>query len=377
MPVPALDLSRHHGPLFDQFRAAFDQILRNGQFVLGPAVERFEKRLAERCGVGHAVGLSSGTDALLVAMMALGIGPGDEVIVPTFTFFATAGCVSRLGAKPVFADVLPDSFNLDPASVAAKITPRTRAVIPVHLFGQTADMDKLNELARKHKIFVIEDAAQAIAAADKGRPVGSLGHVACLSFYPTKNLSAFGDAGACVTADADLAQKMRQVRNHGQTGEYEHQTVGGNFRLDGIQGAILDVKLDHLTAWTDARRTHAQRYQELLAGIDGLVLPVEGPDKFHVYNQYTVRVTSKSSQAPAQRRDGLLNHLRSKQIGCKVYYPLCLHLQPCFAKLGGKKGDCPVGERLSQEVLSIPMFPEMTDPERREVAAAVREFMLA
>ncbi|MCC7205498.1 MAG: DegT/DnrJ/EryC1/StrS family aminotransferase [Phycisphaeraceae bacterium] len=377
MPVPALDLTRHHGPLFDQFRAAFDQVLRTGQFVLGPAVERFEKRLAERCGVGHAVGLSSGTDALLVAMMALGIGPGDEVIVPTFTFFATAGCVSRTGATPVFADILPDSFNLDPASVSAKITPCTKAVIPVHLYGQTADMDTLNALAKKHNLFVIEDAAQAIAAADKGRPVGTLGHVACLSFYPTKNLSAFGDAGACVTADADLAQKMRQVRNHGQTGEYEHQMVGGNFRLDGVQGAILDVKLDHLTAWTDARRAHAKRYRELMSGIDGLALPAEGPDKFHVYNQYTVRVTPKPGQAPSARRDGLLKHLRSKQIGCRVYYPLCLHLQPCFAGLGGKQGDCPVGERLSQEVLSIPMFPEMTDAEQQEVAAAVREFMLA
>jgi dTDP-4-amino-4,6-dideoxygalactose transaminase len=368
MAVPPLDLVALHRPQIAAFRNAFDQIVRTGQFVGGPAVEGFEARLAETCGCGFAVGMSSGTDALLAALMALDIGQGDEVIVPPFTFFATAGCVARTGARPVFVDMDPTTFNLDPARLEGAISERTRAIIPVHLFGQMADMDAIMAVADRHGLAVIEDAAQAIAATDAGRPAGSVGRVGCLSFYPTKNLSAMGDAGACVTRDAKLAERLRQLRNHGQSGLYEHTFVGGNFRLDAIQAAVLDLKLPHLEKWTQRRRELADRYSRLLvdAGLP-LTLPTEQPGKRHVYHQYTVRVTDGS-------RETLREHLRAAGIGHGVFYPRPLHLQPCFAYLGGKAGDCPHAERAAEQVLSLPMHAELTDAQQDEVVAALRAF---
>jgi dTDP-4-amino-4,6-dideoxygalactose transaminase len=368
MAVPPLDLAAHHRPQVAQFLASFEQIIRTGQFVGGPMVERFETHLAQVCGCSHGIGMSSGTDALLAALMALEIGPGDEVIVPPFTFFATAGSIVRVGARPVFVDIDPVSFNIDPACAAAAVTPRTRAIMPVHLFGQMADMDAILALADRHGLVVIEDAAQAIAATDAGRPAGSLGRVGCLSFYPTKNLSAMGDAGACVTGDDALAERLRQLRNHGQSGLYEHALVGGNFRLDAIQAAILDLKLPHLENWTQRRRVLAQRYDRLLTDADlPLTLPVELSDKRHVYHQYTVRVTDG-------RREALREHLRAAGIGHGVFYPRPLHLQPCFADIGGREGDCPHAERAAREVLSLPMHPELTDAQQDEVVGVLRKF---
>ncbi|MCC7146079.1 MAG: DegT/DnrJ/EryC1/StrS family aminotransferase [Phycisphaeraceae bacterium] len=366
MAVPILDLSRQHQPLAGRFKEAFDRILSSSHFILGPEVEAFERRLASYCQTTEAVGVSSGADALLVALMAMGIGPGDEVIVPTFTFFATAGAVARVGARAVFVDVDPQTFNIDPQRAAAAVTPRTKAMIPVHLFGQTAAMDPLLELARKHGLKVIEDEAQAVGAREKGRSAGSFGDVGCISFYPTKNLSAMGDGGACVTSDGQLAQRIRALRNHGQVGEYEHLYVGGNFRLDALQAAMLSIKLEGLEGGNAARRECAGRYDRLLAGLP-LRTPVVAEGRHHVYHQYTIVV-------PADRREGLIAHLKAHQIGCKVFYPLPLHLQPCFAGLGGKKGDCPVSEELCRQVLSLPMFPGLRESEQEEVAGVIRKF---
>lgn len=368
MAVPPLDLPAHHQPQLAQFLTSFEEIVRTGQFVGGPAVERFEAHLADACGCDHAVGMSSGTDALLAALMALDIGPGDEVIVPPFTFFATAGSVARAGARPVFVDIDPVSFNLDATRLAAAVTPRTKAVMPVHLFGQMADMDAILAVAERQGIAVIEDAAQAIAATDAGRPAGSVGRIGCLSFYPTKNLSAMGDAGACVTGDVVLADRLRQLRNHGQTALYEHQHIGGNFRLDAIQAAVLDIKLPQLERWTRRRRELALRYSRLLTDARlPLALPVELPGKRHVYHQYTVRVTDG-------RREALREHLKAAGIGHGVFYPRPLHLQPCFAALGGKAGDCPHAEQAAREVLSLPIHPELSDAQQDEVVAALRDF---
>lgn len=368
MAVPSLDLAAHHHSQLAPMLEAFEHIVRTGQFVGGPVVERFEEHLAQVCGCTHAIGMSSGTDALLASLMAMDIGPGDEVIVPPFTFFATAGSVARTGATPVFVDIEPVSFNIDSAGIEAAITPRTRAIIPVHLFGQMADMDAILAIAGGQGIAVIEDAAQAIAATDAGRPAGSVGRVGCLSFYPTKNLSAMGDAGACVTSDAALGQRLRQLRNHGQSAPYEHQSIGGNFRLDAMQAAVLDIKLPQLEHWTQRRRERAQRYHHLLADARlPLTLPIERPGKRHVYHQYTVRVVDGS-------REDLREHLKKAGIGHGVFYPRPLHLQPCFAALGGKAGDCPHAELAAQQVLSLPIHPELTEAQQDEVVAVLRGF---
>ena len=364
MTVPLLDLKDQHLDLLPQVLAKLEELIRSGKFVLGDYVEAFETQLAEYCGTAHAVGLSSGTDALLAAMMAMDIGPGDEVIVPTFTFFATAGCVSRLGATPVFVDIEPVSFNIDVTKIEDAITDKTKAIIPVHLFGQVAAMDAINEIACRHEISVIEDAAQAIGAADHGRKSGSIGRVGCLSFYPTKNLAAMGDAGACVTDDETLAAKIRQARLHGQTGTYQHAFIGGNFRIDAMQAVVLGLKLPKLDGWAEARRANAKRYDEALADLP-ITLPRELDDKYHVYNQYTIR---------SEQRDALRQHLLDSGVGCNVYYPLSLHMQPCFAYCGGKLGDCPVAERACHEVLSLPIFPELSDVQQDEVIEALRAF---
>ena len=364
MAVPLLDLTKQNAPLRDEIRAAMDAIIDQNAFILGKAVEQFEAQLASYCGVKHALGLTSGTDALTVPLMAAGVGPGDDVIVPAFTFFATAGTVARLGARCVFVDVDPATFNIDIKAAAAAVTERTRAIVPVHLFGQCAEMDAVMALAMRHNIFVLEDAAQAIGARDGDRMAGSIGHAGALSFYPTKNLGAFGDAGATITQDAQLDQHMRVLRLHGQTDEYRHQHIGGNFRIDALQAAVLSIKLRKLDEWASGRRAAAARYAELLEGLP-ITLPIEAPGKFHVWNQYTIR---------SDRRDALMAHLRSRGIGCRVYYPLALHLQPCFADLGYAPGSLPVAEKATAEVLSLPMFAEITPSQQEEVAAAVRSF---
>ena len=366
MSVPLLDLSYQNSPLLAELREAFDEAVNTSRFVLGSVVEGFERQLAGYCNASHAVGLSSGTDALLAALMALEIGPGDEVITTPFTFFATVGCIARLGATPVFVDIDPVSFNIDASSIESAITGKTKAIIPVHLFGQAADMAPILRVARDRDVKVIEDAAQAIGARDGDRLVGSIGDVGCLSFYPTKNLSAFGDAGACVTQDAEFAERIVSLRNHGQDAKYHHAWVGGNFRIDALQAAILAVKLRHLDGWTATRREAAGRYHQLLKDLPA-VLPEAPSDKFHVYNQYTVRV-------PDDRRNALSDHLRAKGIGHEIYYPSSLHTQPCFVYLGAKEGDFPVAEQATREVISLPIYPGLTESQQEEVAAAICSF---
>ena len=364
MKVPLLDLAAQFRELKAEVREAIHRVLESQAYVLGPEVAALESEIAAVCGVAQGIGTSSGTDAILASLMALGTGPGDEVIVPTFTFFATAGCVARVGAKPVFVDVLPDTFNIDPDAIEAAITSGTKAIIPVHLYGQCADMDRITAIARRRGLVVIEDAAQAIGAKFEGRLAGSFGKVGALSFYPTKNLSAMGDAGMIVTDDADLAQRLRFTRDHGQNPRYYYHFIGGNFRLDGFQGAILRVKLRHLAAWTAARQARAARYDRELAGTAVRVPPVD-PRCEHVYHQYTVR---------CPRRDGLQKHLADAGIGSGVYYPLPLHLQPCFAYLGGKEGAFPVAEQAARQVLSLPISPEMSEAQQSHVIETIRRF---
>ena len=364
MKVPLLDLAVQFRQVEAEVREAINRVLESQAYVLGPEVAALEKEIAGLSGVAQGIGTSSGTDAILASLMALGIGPGDEVIVPTFTFFATAGCVARVGATPVFVDILPDTFNIDPDATEAAITSRTKAIIPVHLYGQCADMDRITAIAQRRGLVVIEDVAQASGAKFEGKPAGSFGKAGGLSFYPTKNLSAMGDAGMIVTDDADLAQKLRFTRDHGQNPQYYYHFIGGNFRLDGFQGAILRVKLRHLAAWTAARQARAARYDRELAGSAVQVPPVD-PRCEHVYHQYTVRCS---------RRDGLQKHLTDAGIGSGVYYPLPLHLQPCFAYLGYKEVSCPMAEQAAKEVLSLPISPEMSEAQQSHVIETIRRF---
>jgi dTDP-4-amino-4,6-dideoxygalactose transaminase len=366
MPVPLLDLNRQNGALHTEFLAAFERVLRSGHFIQGPEVEAFERECAAALGAPHAIAVSSGTDALLVALMALGVGPGDEVVCPAFTFFATAGSVARLGATPVFADVRSDDFNLDPADLARRITPRTKAIIPVHLFGQSADMDAILDLAHAHKVAVIEDAAQSFGARYGERCVGTLGDFGTFSFFPSKNLGGFGDGGLVTTTRDDLAERVRLLRTHGAKPKYYHAEVGGNFRLDALQAALLRVKLPHRHAYAAARRANAAAYSAALAPLAAagkLVLPADLGRGEHIWNQYTLRVPG------ASRRDALKAALTAAGIGTEIYYPLPLHRQKCFAQL--PPVSLPVSEQLSSEVLSIPVFPELTTSERDHVFAAV------
>ncbi|MBI1367764.1 MAG: aminotransferase class I/II-fold pyridoxal phosphate-dependent enzyme [Planctomycetes bacterium] len=364
MSVPMLDLAAENRAIAAEARAAIDAIIDTNQFILGKTVEGFEGRLARYCQSPHAVGVSSGTDALLIALMAAGIGPGDEVIVPTFTFFATGGTVARTGATPVFVDIDPATFNMNVTAAEAALTDKTRAIIPVHLFGQCADMTATLALAKKHELIVIEDAAQAIGARDHDRPAGSMGDYGCLSFYPTKNLGAFGDAGAVLTPRVELLTLLRQIRMHGQTDEYRHQYVGGNFRIDALQAAVLTIKLAHLDAYAEGRRAAAERYEDLLGDLP-ITLPVTAEGQYHVFNQYTIRSTDRAA---------LCDHLKANGIGHKVYYPLPLHLQPCFESLGYRKGMLPVAEAACDEVVSLPMFPTLSEEQQEEVAAVMRAF---
>jgi len=364
-PIPILDLTRYDEELRRGIAQAVADVFASGRFVLGPANEAFEKALADRLGVRHVLGVASGTDALLVGLMALGVGPGDEVVTSPFSFFASAGAVARLGATPVFVDIDPATFNLDPSRLERAITPRTKVIQPVHLYGLTADMDPILEIARRRGIPVFEDACQAIGATHGGRPAGTLATLGAFSFYPTKNLGAAGDAGAVATDDDGLAALVKSLRVHGSTATYFHDRVGGNFRMDALQAAVLSVKLPRLDGWIERRRAIAKRYDGLFAEAakaGRLTLPVEAPGRGHVYHQYVVRVAD---------RDGVKARLAARGIGTSVFYPVPLHLQKCFAALGGREGDFPQAERAAREVLALPMFAELTDAEVDRVASEV------
>jgi len=364
MQVPILDLKAQYRTIKDEVSRAISDVCESQAFALGPAVAEFEKSVAAYCGATHAIGVSSGTDALLASLMALGVKAGDEVITTPFTFFATAGSIVRVGAKPVFVDVDPDSYNIDPAGIEQRITERTRAIIPVHLFGQLAQMRPIMEIARRHNLAIIEDAAQAIGASQDGVKAGNFGDCGCFSFYPTKNLGAFGDGGLVTTKADELAERIRALRDHGQKPRYFYRVIGGNFRLDGIQGAVLNVKLKSLDRWNEKRRQHAALYDRLFAGS-----PVKAPkietNNVCIYHQYTVTVPE---------RDRLQEFLAENGIGSAVFYPKPLHLQDCFSELGYRRGDMPVAERLCDEVLSLPVYPELSPEQVERSAETVLKF---
>jgi dTDP-4-amino-4,6-dideoxygalactose transaminase len=388
MKVALLDLKPQYQALKPEIDAAIIRVCDSQQFILGPAVRALEATVAKYSGCQFGIGVSSGTDALLIALMVLDIGAGDEVITTPYTFFATAGTIARAGARPVFCDIEPGTFNLSPAAVQRFIDERCeqrdgrlvnratggviRALMPVHLYGQLADMPALMTIARRHGLRVIEDAAQAIGAADQhGRRAGSYGDIGCLSFFPTKNLGAFGDAGMCVTNDAALAERLDVFRVHGSKPKYYHEFVGGNFRIDEIQAAVLGVKLPHLDAWTEARQRNARVYDRAFAALEPgarPTLPVAAPGSRHIYNQYVVR---------AQRRDALREFLAREEIGSEIYYPVPLHLQKCFAYLGHASGDFPVSERAALETLALPIYPELTEAQLEFVVASIGRFHVA
>ncbi len=364
MKVPFFDLTRQYASIRDDVDRAMAGVLESQRFILGPVVERCEEAVARYAGARCGVGVSSGTDALLVALMAENVGPGDEVITTPYTFFATAEAIVRTGATPIFADVDPVTLNIDPNDVAERVGPRTRAIVPVHLFGQMADMTAIMEIAAAAEVAVIEDAAQAIGARRDGGSAGAVGRYGCFSFFPTKNLGAYGDGGLVTTNDRDRALKIRSLRVHGESAQYRHETVGGNFRLDALQAAVVHAKLDRLDAWTEARRENAARYDRLLgdaADAGGLSLPRSVVDR-HVFNQYVVRVA---------RRDRVRARLGRAGVGTSIYYPLPLHLQPCFGSLGYRAGDLPESERASREALALPVFPELAPDEVEYVAQAL------
>ena len=368
MPVPLLDLKAQYDPLRAELLDAITRVCDSQRFIHGPEVEGLERELEAYLGVQHAIGMSSGTDALLAALMAVGVGPGDEVITPTYSFFATAGCVARLGARPVLVDIEPETFNIDTAAAIAAITPRTRAIVPVHLFGQSAELMPLTNAAAQHGVPIIEDAAQAIGARYHDHAVGTLGAIGCFSFFPSKNLGAFGDAGFVTTNDDRLGRELRLLRNHGMEPKYYHHLVGGNFRLDAIQAAVLRVKLPHLDAWTAGRQRNAQRYRALFedANLTGTVrLPVEAPDRTHIYNQFVVRLSD---------RDRLKAHLDAAGVGTEVYYPVPFHLQKCFASLGYPAGAFPQAEAAAQDSIALPIYPELTDAQQATVVGAIARF---
>jgi dTDP-4-amino-4,6-dideoxygalactose transaminase len=365
--VPLLDLQAQYRPLRDQLLAAVTRVCDSQRFILGPEVDELERALESSIGVAHAVTMSSGTDAILATLMALGVGPGDEVITPTYSFFATAGCVTRVGATPALVDIDPVTFNVDPEAVRAAITPRTKAIIPVHLYGQMADMRALLEIAAERDIPVVEDACQAIGATQAGLQAGTCGRAGCFSFFPSKNLGAFGDAGLVTTNDASLAHELRLLRNHGAEPKYFHKRIGGNFRLDAIQAAVLRVKLPYLDAWTDARRTNARRYDALFheAGLtDRIGLPTESVGYRHIFNQYVVRVAN---------RDRVRQALTERGIGTEIYYPVPFHLQECFASLGHARGDFPHAEAAADTTIALPIYGELTESQQRAVVSALGE----
>jgi dTDP-4-amino-4,6-dideoxygalactose transaminase len=365
MPIPLVDLKAQYRAHKGEIDAAIQDIIDNTSFIMGPKLKQFEDDFAAFCRAKHALGVGSGTEALQMAFLALGVGPGDEVITASHTFFATAEMLGHLGARPIFVDIDLGTYNIDPDKIEAAITPRTKALLPVHLYGQPAEMDAILEIAAKYGLPVIEDAAQAHGAEYKGRRVGSMGRIACFSFYPGKNLGAYGDAGAVVTDDDELADKVRILRDHGRYEKYEHLTEGWPARMDTLQSAVLRAKLPHLEEWNEARRRHAARYNELLADLD-VVRPYEPEHVRAVYHLYVIRV---------DRRDEVLRELNGRGIGAGIHYPIPLHLQPAYKYLGYKRGDLPLTEEAADQVLSLPMYPELTEEQVQEVVGALRELV--
>lgn len=391
-PVPLLDLKAQYAAIRDEIREAIDRVADSQHFILGPEVEALEREVAAYSQCEFGIGVSSGTDALLVALMAINIKPGDEVITTPYTFFATAGAIARLNARPVFVDIDPLTYNIDPAAIEAAINDRTRAIVPVHLYGQVADMNPIMEVARRHNLVVIEDAAQAIGSEYEGRRAGTIGDMACFSFFPSKNLGGFGDGGMVTTNNAELAKQVKLLRNHGYAPKYYNKVVGGNFRLDAIQAAILRVKLKYLDSWTEKRQQNAATYRRLfeeaelsiqpklvgltneastldaankLSEMSGVVLPFEAPRMRHIYNQFIIR---------SGQRDQLLAHLKERKIGTEVYYPVPMHVQECFAELGYKMGDFAKSERAANETLALPIYPELTESMMGCVVNAISDF---
>jgi dTDP-4-amino-4,6-dideoxygalactose transaminase len=374
MNVPLLDLQAQYASIKSDVDEAIASVMASQHFILGPQVEQCEKAIASYVGAAHGIGVSSGTDALLACLMAEGIGSGDEVITTTYTFFATVGAIARLGATPVLVDIDPVTYNLNVTQVEQRITRRTKAIIPVHLYGQMADMDAIMRIAEARKLVVIEDAAQAIGAEHRGRRAGSIGHYGCFSFFPSKNLGAAGDGGMIVTNDADRAERLRTLRVHGSKPKYVHKLIGGNFRLDAIQAAVVSAKLPHLDGWTAARQRNARRYERLFAEAGlasrqapAIGLPATVSDR-HVYNQFVIRV---------DRRDELQASLKKRGVGTEVYYPIPMHVQQCFAHLGYKAGDLPESERAAQNTLALPIYPELTDEQARYVVDCIKESVLS
>lgn len=379
MKIPLLDLAAQHEPLKEELIKAFERVLNSGRFILGPELEAFEAQLADQIGVRHLLGVGNGTDALTLALRALGMGPGDGVITTPFSFMASAEAIANLGARPFFSDIDPETFNLSPGRVARFIEDECRfesgrlihspsglwlkAILPVHLFGQASEMDELGSLAKEHNLWVVEDAAQSLGARYRGRPVGGLGDLGCFSFFPSKNLSCLGDGGAVATNDPNLAQRVRLLRVHGASRKYHHQFLGYNSRLDALQAALLRVKLSHLSRWNEQRRANARYYDQRLSGV--VTPPKALPHNYHIYNQYTIR---------AQRRDELKAHLAEHGISTEVHYPLPLPLQPAFAGLGHKPGEFPAAEAASKEVLSLPVYPELTQTQQDFIIETIRSF---
>ncbi len=370
LQVPLLDLKAQYVSIQSEIRAAIDRVCESQHFILGPEVSALEEELAQVCGARFAIGVSSGTDALLVALMALEVGPGDEVVTTPYSFFATAGVVARLGARPVFVDINPNTFNIDPTAIPAKLNARTKAIIPVHLYGQCVDLTQLLSLAQERNIPIIEDAAQAIRATDThGNQAGTTGAMGCFSFFPSKNLGAFGDAGMVVTSDEKLADSLRSLRVHGGKPKYYHPVIGGNFRLDALQAAVLRVKLPYLEAWTAKRRENAARYRNLITRadlLDWITLPQDSAG--HIYNQFNIRVP---------HRDQLRDFLNERGVGTEIYYPLPLHLQECFQQLNYRPGDFPHAEAAAQESLALPIYPELTEEQQRYVVDLMQEYFVA
>ena len=356
MNVPLLDLKAQYKTIQAEVNAAVKEVIESQYFILGPKVKELEEAIANYCGVAHAIGVSSGTDALLIALMAENIGPGDEVITTPYTFFATGGSIARTGATPVFVDIDPVSYNIDPTLIEEKVTDKTRAIMPVHLYGQVADMKSILDIAKHHNLVVIEDGAQAIGAEHNRTRAGAFGDYGCFSFFPSKNLGAFGDGGVVVTDNEEKAERLTRLRAHGSKPKYYHQIIGGNFRLDALQAAVVSVKLQHLDAWTAARQQNAQRYDTLFSETElvsnkTITLPSVGTER-HIFNQYVIRVP---------KRDQLREYLKEKGIGNEVYYPVPLHLQECFAHLGYQDGDCPVSEEAAEQTIALPIYPEVSD----------------
>ncbi len=365
-PIPLLDLRIGYAQIREEIQAALQRVIEAQAFILGPEVEGLEAEIAAYSQCRSGIGVSSGTDALLVALMALEVGPGDEVITSPYTFFATAGTIARIGARPVFVDIEPDTFNLDPELLERAITPRTKAIMPVHLFGQMAEMDRLMEIAKHYRLPVIEDAAQAIGAEYKGRRAGSIGDLGCFSFFPSKNLGGFGDGGMVTAQDPSLADRVQLLRGHGMRPKYYHQFIGGNFRLDALQAAVLRVKLKYLDGWSESRQRNAATYHRLFAqtGLASVILPTEAPDRRHIYNQFVIRVP---------QRDKVIQALRDAQIGVEIYYPVPIHLQECFGYLGYREGDLPHSEQAARETLALPIYPELREDAQERVVQVIHQ----